>query len=83
MFVYELSGCGFEFSWSQDPQSQIENNETPGTEYPNEHDSEDIETNKTSAISNFMPQILPDDETAKDINSLNSKQTEIFNVILT
>ena len=53
----------------QDSHSQIENDETPGAEYPNE----DTKTNKTSAIPNFMPQILPDDEIAKDINSLNSK----------
>ena len=44
---------------------------------------QDTETNKTSAIANFMPQILPDDETAKDINSLNSKQMEVFNVVHT
>ena len=41
------------------------------------------ETNKTSAIANFMPQILPDDEIAKAINSLNSKQMEVFNVVHT
>ena len=61
----------------QDSHSQIENDETPGAEYPNE----DTKTNKTSAIPNFMPQILPDDEIAKDINSLNSKQRKVFNVV--
>ena len=40
---------------NQDPQSQIENDETPGAEYLNENNSEDTETNKTSAIPNFMP----------------------------
>ena len=30
-----------------------------------------------------MPQILPNDEIAKDINSLNSKQREVFNVFHT
>ena len=64
---------------NQDPHSQIENDEIPGTEYPNENDLEDTETNKTSAIPNFMPQILPDDEIAKGINSLNSKQREVIN----
>ena len=34
---------------------------------------QDTERKKTSAIANFMPQILPDDEIAKDINSLNLK----------
>ena len=30
-----------------------------------------------------MPQTLPDDEIGKDINSLNSKQREVFNVVHT
>ena len=30
-----------------------------------------------------MPQTLPDDEIAKDINSLKSKQREVFNVVHT
>ena len=30
-----------------------------------------------------MPQILPDDEIPKGINSLNSKQREVFNVFHT
>ena len=30
-----------------------------------------------------MPQILPDDEIAKGINFLNSKQREVFNMIHT
>ena len=68
---------------NQDPHSQIESDETPVAEYPNEDDSEDTETNKTSAIANFMPQVLSDDEIAKDINSLNSKQREVFNVVHT
>ena len=58
---------------NQDPHNQIKNDETPGAEYLNENDSEDTETNKTSTIANFMPQILPDDEIGKGINSLNSK----------
>ena len=41
--------------------SQIENDETPVAEYSNENSSEDTETNKTSAILNFMKQILPGD----------------------
>ena len=68
---------------NQDPQNLIENDETPEAEYPNENDSEDTETNKTSAISNFMLQVLPDDEIAKGKNSLNSKEREIFNVVHT
>ena len=63
---------------NQDPRSQIENDEIPGAEYPNDNDSEDTETiiQKT-----FIPQILPDDEIAEGINSLNSKQREVFNVV--
>ena len=34
---------------------------------------------KTSAISNFMPKILPDDEIAEAINPLNSKRKEVIN----
>ena len=54
-----------------------------GTNIPNENDSRSTETNKISTILNFMPKILPGDETAKDINSLNSKQMEVFNVVHT
>ena len=68
---------------NQDPLSQIENDETPGAEYPNENDLEDTETNKTSVIPGFMPQILPDDEIAEGINPLDSKQREVFSVVHT
>ena len=64
---------------NQETHSQIENDETPGAEYSNESDSEE-ETNKTSALPNFMPQILLDDEIAEGVSSLNSKQREVFNV---
>ena len=47
--------------------SQIENGETPEEEYPNKSDSEERKTNKTSAMPNFMPQILPDGEIAKNV----------------
>ena len=57
---------------NRDPHCQIQNDETPEAEYPNENYSEDTETNKTSDTPNFMPQVLPDDEIAKGINSLNS-----------
>ena len=58
---------------NQDSHNQIENHETTEADYPNENNSEDTETNKTSALFNCMPQILPDDEIAKRINFLNSK----------
>ena len=66
---------------NQDPGSQIKNDEIPGAEYPNENDSEDMETNKTSEIPNFMSNVLADNEIAEGINSLNSKQREIFSVV--
>ena len=68
---------------NQDPHSQIENDEIPEVEYPNENDSEDTERNKISAVLNFMPQVLLDDEIEKGINSLNSKQREVCNVVHT
>ena len=37
--------------------------------------------NISMKIPNFIPQILPDHEMEKDINSLNSKQREFFNVV--
>ena len=43
---------------NQDPHNQIENDETPCAKYLNENDSENMETNKTSAIHNFMSHIL-------------------------
>ena len=36
-----------------------------------------------SAILNFMLKIFPDDEIADSINSLDSKQKELFNVVHT
>ena len=41
---------------------QIWNDDTPGAEYANESDSEKTETKKTSALPNFILQILRDDE---------------------
>ena len=66
---------------NQDPQRQIKNDKTLGAEYPKENYSE--ETSANSAISNFMPKILPDDENTEGINSLNLKQREIFSVVQT
>ena len=54
---------------NQDPQSQIENDETPKTECSNESYSENREKNKATAIANFMPKILPDNDIAEGINS--------------
>ena len=51
---------------NQDPLSQAENDETPGAKYLNENDLEYTETNKTSAVPNFLPKILTNDEIVKD-----------------
>ena len=66
---------------NKDPHSQNENDETPDADYLNENDSEDTETNKMSTIPTFIPQILPDGESTKGVNFLNSKQKEVFNVV--
>ena len=68
---------------NQDPQNQIENKEKLVAKYPKESDSEERETNKTFALLNFMPQLLPDGEIVKGINSLNQKQREVFDVVHT
>ena len=68
---------------NQDPQSQIENDETPGAEYSNESCSENRETNKATSTANFMSKILPDNDIAEGKNSLNSKQRDVFNVVHT
>ena len=70
-------------SSNQGSHSQIKNDETPGAEYPNKYDLQDTETNKTSAIANFLSQVLPDAENAEGIISLNLKQREVFNAVQT
>ena len=44
----------------QDSHNQIKNYEAIGVEYSNENESEDTETNKTSAIPNFISKLLRD-----------------------
>ena len=66
-----------------DPHSQIESYEAPRAKYPNENYSKDTGRKKISVTPNFIPQILPEDGTAAGINSLNSKQKEVFNVVHT
>ena len=66
---------------NQEPHSQIEKDETPVAEHPNESDTEEVEANRTSALPDFLPQILPIDKIAQGINSLNSRQREVFNAV--
>ena len=63
------------------PHTQIENNKASRAEYLHKYDSEDRETNKTSAILNLILKIFPDEETAGGVNSFNSKQKEVFNMV--
>ena len=77
----EYSGLNETLTNNQEPHSQIENDEISGAEFPNDNDSEGTEINKTSAVPNFLPQILPDDEISEGINSLNLKQRKVFNVL--
>ena len=77
----EYSGLNETLINNQEPHSQIENDEISGAEFPNDNDSEGTEINKISAVPNFLPQILPDDEISEGINSLNLKQREVFNVL--
>ena len=67
---------------NQDSHSQTKNDETSGTEFPDENDSEDTKANKISAILNFMSQILPDDEIAEGMKCFTSKTIfSYFNTI--
>ena len=68
---------------NEDSHSQIENVEIPGAEYPDGSDSEGGKINKISALASFMPQIFQDDQITEGINSLNSKQREVFNMVHT
>ena len=49
---------------NQDPHSEIENHETPGTEYLNKNVSEETDAIDPSVIPNFMLKISPGNETA-------------------
>ena len=50
-------------------------------EHPNESNTEEAEANRTSALPVLLPQILPIDKIAQGINSLNSRQREVFNAV--
>ena len=51
-------------------------------EYSNENNSEEIETNKTFEIPNFILRTLPDDKVIVSKNCLMWKQiSETFNVV--
>ena len=65
---------------SQDQHSQTGNLEIPGAKYPNENNSKDPETNKTSAVPIFMQQLLPEDEIER---CKSFKQGQVFDVVHT
>ena len=66
---------------NQDPIVQIENTEKREAVYSNDQHDENTESNKNSAIPNGMPRIMRDDEILGSVNSLNSKQRNVFNVV--
>ena len=55
---------------NHDSHSKNGNDDKPGPKYPNESESEEGETNKTSALPNFIPQVLPNDEGPKIMQSM-------------
>ena len=66
-----------------DPHSEIKNEETLEAKYLHDFDSEESEANKITALSNFMPKMLPNDEIADRIGYLKLKQREVFNLVHT
>ena len=64
----------------QDSHNQIENDEPPGVEYSKKSGSEG-KKNKASTLQKFMPLILSNYEITESINSLNLKQSKVFNVV--
>ena len=66
---------------NQDPHGQIENEETPEAEFNNDELNERTDSNTNTAIPTFMPKIWSEDEILENINSLNSKQRDVFNVV--
>ena len=66
---------------NQDTFGQIESNGTGEAVYSNGQDDENTESNRNSAVPNFMPRILTEDDILESINSLNSKQRDLFNVV--
>lgn len=49
--------------------------------YSNGQDDENTESNRNSAVPNFMPRILAENDSLESINFLNSKQRDVFNVV--
>lgn len=66
---------------NQETFGQIESNGTGEEVYSNGQDDENTESNRNSAVPNFMPRILAEDDILESISSLNSKQRDLFNVV--
>ena len=66
---------------SQDPFTQIENDETGEAVCSDDQDDENTDSNINSAVPIFMPRIMVVDEILKSINFLNSKQRDVFNIV--
>ena len=68
---------------NQDLLGQTESDETVEAKYTNDQDNENTESNRNSALPNFMQRIMIDGEVLESINSLHSKQRDVFNVFHT
>ena len=66
---------------NQDTFGQIESNGTGEAVSSNGQDDENTESNRNSAVPNFMPRILAEDDILESINFLNPKQRDVFNVV--
>lgn len=63
-------------------KSQNQNEETSKADHPNRYDSEDIEINTTSKLSNFNAKLLPDNTIAESMNSLIQSKWEFSTGII-
>ena len=67
--------------YNQDLFGQTGNDKTREAIYSSDQDDDNTESSKNSAIPNFIPRIMVDDEILESINSLNSNRRNIFNIV--
>lgn len=67
---------------NQDPHGEIKklNYETGQVGFKDDP-NEEIDLNRKTALPSFTPKMLSDNQILESINSLNSKQFDLFNVI--
>ena len=66
---------------NQDLFGRIENDETRGLVHSIYRENENTGSSRNSAVPNFMPRIMTDNEILEIINSLVSKQCDVFNTV--